>query len=104
MLDKLQLTEYKQAIAESYDLRSHCYDDSDWQLQVCSQPYERIIHRYHNSNWRLQICWQLLTYSQIESEQCILDIGTGTGHLAIGAAKIVEIGRASCRERVLMPV
>ena len=73
MLDKLQLTAYKQAIAESYDLRSHCYDDSDWQLWVCSQ---------------------LLTYSQIESEQCILDIGTGTGHLAIGAAKIVgERGR-----------
>ena len=37
---------------------------------------------------------QLLIYSQIESEQCILDIGTGTGHLAIGAAKIVgERGR-----------
>jgi ubiquinone/menaquinone biosynthesis C-methylase UbiE len=68
MLDKLQLTEYKQAIAESYDRRSHSYDDSDWHLQICSQ---------------------LLTYSQIESEQYVLDIGTGTGHLAIGAARIV---------------
>ena len=73
MLDKLQLTAYKQAIAESYDRRSHSYDDSNWHLQICSQ---------------------LLIYSQIESEQCVLDIGTGTGHLAIGAAKIVgEKGR-----------
>lgn len=68
MSDQLQLTEYKQAIAESYNQRSHGYDDSNWHLQICSQ---------------------LLTYSQIESEQYVLDIGTGTGHLAIGAAKIV---------------
>jgi ubiquinone/menaquinone biosynthesis C-methylase UbiE len=69
MLDRLQLTEYKQAIAESYNQRSHSYDDSDWHLQICSQ---------------------LLIYSQIETEHCVLDIGTGTGHLAIGAAKIVS--------------
>ena len=70
MLDKLQLTEYKQAIAKLYDLRSHTYDDSYWHLQICSQ---------------------LLIYSHIESEQYVLDIGTGTGHLAINAAK--NVGR-----------
>ncbi len=32
MLDKLQLTEYKQAIAESYDLRSHRYEDKACRL------------------------------------------------------------------------
>jgi ubiquinone/menaquinone biosynthesis C-methylase UbiE len=64
----MQLTEYKQAIAESYNQRSHSYDDSNWHPQICSQ---------------------LLIFSQIEPEQRILDIGTGTGHLAIDAAKIV---------------
>ena len=34
----------------------------------------------------------------------VLDAGCGTGALAIIAAARGEIGRASCRERVLMPV
>jgi ubiquinone/menaquinone biosynthesis C-methylase UbiE len=37
----------------------------------------------------LQICRRLLEYSHIGSGQQILDIGTGTGHLAIAAAQIV---------------
>jgi ubiquinone/menaquinone biosynthesis C-methylase UbiE len=69
MFDRLlQLDEYKQAIAESYNLRSESYDRSDWHMQICRQ---------------------LLAYSQISHGQHILDIGTGTGHLAIAAAQLV---------------
>jgi ubiquinone/menaquinone biosynthesis C-methylase UbiE len=69
----LQLNEYKQAIAESYNDRSQTYD---------------------NSNWHPQICHQLLKYARVLPGQHILDIGTGTGHLAIAAAELVgESGR-----------
>lgn len=68
MVNQLELNEYKQGVADSYDRRSQTYDDSDWHVQIC--------HR-------------LLEYSQVRSGQTVLDIGTGTGHLAISAAQIV---------------
>ncbi|HAX77940.1 MAG TPA: methyltransferase [Cyanobacteria bacterium UBA11372] len=68
MVNQLELNDYKQAIAESYDRRSQTYDDSEWHVQIC--------HR-------------LIEYSQVSSGQTVLDIGTGTGHLAIAAAQIV---------------
>jgi ubiquinone/menaquinone biosynthesis C-methylase UbiE len=68
MVSQLELNNYKQAIADSYDRRSQTYD---------------------NSKWHVQICQQLLNYSQVNSGQSVLDIGTGTGHLAIAAAQIV---------------
>jgi SAM-dependent methyltransferase len=36
-----------------------------------------------------QICRRLLEYSQVGAGQTVLDIGTGTGHLAIAVAQIV---------------
>ncbi len=68
MTQQLDLDDYKQRIVDLYNRRSHNYDDSEWHLKIC--------HR-------------LLEYSQIDSEQHILDIGTGTGHLAIASAEIV---------------
>jgi ubiquinone/menaquinone biosynthesis C-methylase UbiE len=68
MLNQLELNNYKQGVADSYDRRSQTYDNSDWHVQIC--------HR-------------LLEYSQVGAGQTVLDIGTGTGHLAIAAAQIV---------------
>lgn len=68
MVNQLELDEYKRGVADSYDRRSQTYDDSDWHVQIC----------HH-----------LLDYSQIRVGQTVLDIGTGTGHLAIAAAQIV---------------
>jgi ubiquinone/menaquinone biosynthesis C-methylase UbiE len=68
MVNQLELNEYKQGVADSYDRRSQTYDNSDWHVQIC--------HR-------------LLEYSQVRTGQTVLDIGTGTGHLVIAAAQIV---------------
>ena len=68
MINQINLSDYKQAIADLYNRRSQTYDDSEWHLQIC--------HR-------------LIEYSLVSSGQHILDIGTGTGHLAIAAAQIV---------------
>lgn len=67
-MNQLELNEYKRAIAHRYDHRSATYDDSQWHVQIC--------HR-------------LLHYLQVRAGQTVLDIGTGTGHLAIAAARIV---------------
>jgi ubiquinone/menaquinone biosynthesis C-methylase UbiE len=68
MVNQLKLNDYKQDVADSYDRRSQTYD---------------------NSEWHVQICRRLLEYSQVSAGQTVLDIGTGTGHLAIAAAQIV---------------
>jgi SAM-dependent methyltransferase len=68
MTNQLDLNDYKQGIADLYNGRSQTYDDSKWHLQIC--------HR-------------LLDYSLVSSQQHVLDIGTGTGHLAIAAARLV---------------
>lgn len=68
MSQQLDLNNYKRRIADLYDRRSQNYDSSE----LC-----------------LNICRRLIEYSQISSQQYILDIGTGTGNLAIASAELV---------------
>ncbi|NDJ21251.1 methyltransferase domain-containing protein [Nostoc sp. B(2019)] len=71
MTKQLDLNDYKQGIADVYNRRSQTYDDSEWHLLICQR---------------------LLEYSLIRSGKHILDIGVGTGHIAIEAARIVGDG------------
>ncbi|MBW4662785.1 MAG: methyltransferase domain-containing protein [Chroococcus sp. CMT-3BRIN-NPC107] len=68
MEKQLELEIYKQEIADLYTGRSQTYD---------------------NSNWHLQIAHRLVEHGQVSSGQYILDIATGTGHVAIFAAQLV---------------
>lgn len=68
MMKPLALDEFKQGIADFYDRRSLTYD---------------------SGKWRVQICEQLLDYSQVRTGQSVLDVGTGTGWLAIASSPIV---------------
>lgn len=68
MTPQLDLNDYKQAIADLYNSRSQTYDDSAWHVQICQR---------------------LLEFAQVSRGQHILDIATGTGHVAIAAAQIV---------------
>lgn len=67
-MEQLDLEIYKQEIADLYTGRSQTYD---------------------NSNWHLQIAHRLVEYGQVSSGQYILDIATGTGHVAISSAQLV---------------
>ncbi len=68
MTNQLDLNNYKQQIADLYNRRSETYD---------------------NSEWHLKICQRLIEYALFCSGQHILDIATGTGHIAIAASQIV---------------
>lgn len=68
MMKSLALDEFKQGIADFYDRRSLTYD---------------------SGKWRVQICERLLDYSQVRTGQSVLDVGTGTGWLAISSSLIV---------------
>ncbi len=68
MEKQIDLKMYKQAIADLYTDRSQTYDNNDWHLQIA--------HR-------------LVEYGQVSSGQYILDIATGTGHVAISSAQLV---------------
>lgn len=68
MNNQPKLDKYKQEIADLYTRRSQTYDSSDWHLQIARR---------------------LVEYGQVSSGQQVLDIATGTGHVAIAAAQIV---------------
>ncbi len=68
MVNPLKLDDYKQGVADFYDRRSQTYDDGEW---------------------RAQICHRLLDYSPVGAGQSVLDIGTGTGCIAIATARTV---------------
>lgn len=64
----MKLNDYKQQLANIYNDRSHNYDESEW--------HRKIAHR-------------LVEYAQISDGQQVLDIATGTGHVAVKVAQIV---------------
>ena len=68
MSNQLELDEYKQHLADRYSHRSRNYDESKWHSQITH-------------------C--LVNHAQISPGQNILDIATGTGHVAIEVAQIV---------------
>ena len=68
MKDKIQLDEFKQQVAALYDRRSQTYDRGDFHPKLANT---------------------LLKYAKIKPGQKILDIATGTGLVAIEAAKMV---------------
>ena len=68
MSNQPELNKYKQEIADLYTRRSQTYDNSDWHLQTARRVVE---------------------YGRVSSGQQILDMATGTGHVAIAAAEIV---------------
>ncbi|MGB3695727.1 MAG: methyltransferase domain-containing protein [Spirulinaceae cyanobacterium] len=67
-MNKIDLHNYKQEIADLYTGRSEKYDSSDWHLNIANR---------------------LVEYGQVKLGQRVLDIATGTGHCAIAAAKLV---------------
>ena len=68
MSNQPELNKYKQEIADLYTRRSQTYDNSDWHLQTARR---------------------LVEYGRVGFGQQILDMATGTGHVAIAAAEIV---------------
>ncbi len=68
MNNKIELDEFKRQVAEIYDRRSQTYDRGNFHPKVANT---------------------LIKYARIKPRQNILDIATGTGLVAIEAAKIV---------------
>ena len=70
MNSQIELNDYKQQIADLYSGRSLNYDNGDWHPQIAQR---------------------LVEYARLNPKQQVLDLATGTGMVAIEAAKIVGI-------------
>ena len=71
MNNSLQLDEFKQQIAAMYDLRQDTYDLGG------------------ENNWHLKLAHHLVEYADIQQGDKVLDLATGTGMVALAAAKLV---------------
>ncbi|MBZ8182647.1 class I SAM-dependent methyltransferase [Oscillatoria salina] len=67
-MNDLKLDNYKQQLAEIYTRRSDNYDESKWHPQITHSLVEK---------------------AQIRPGQAVLDIATGTGHVALEVAQLV---------------
>jgi ubiquinone/menaquinone biosynthesis C-methylase UbiE len=70
-MTETKLDEFKQAIAAIYDRRQKTYD------------------RGGEGNWHYQLACRLVECIELEAGQQVLDLATGTGMVAIEAAKQV---------------
>lgn len=70
-MSKIELDKFKQEIAKIYDLRRDSYDKGG------------------EDNWHFQLARRLVECANLRSGQKILDLATGTGMVAIEAAKQV---------------
>jgi ubiquinone/menaquinone biosynthesis C-methylase UbiE len=69
-MTETKLDEFKQAIAAIYDRRQKTYDQGE-------------------NNWHYQLACRLVECTELEAGQQVLDLATGTGMVAIEAAKQV---------------
>ena len=70
-MSEIQLDEFKQAIAQIYDRRRNTYD------------------RGGKDNWHYKLACRLVECAEIKPGQQVLDLATGTGMVAIEAARQV---------------
>ena len=70
-MTKIELDEFKQTIAEIYDRRRDTYDLGG------------------EDNWHYKLACRLVDYAEVAAGQQVLDLATGTGMVAIEAAKQV---------------
>ena len=70
-MNKIQLDEFKQEIATIYDRRQDSYD------------------RGGEDNWHFKLACTLVEHADLKPGQRVLDLATGTGMVAIEAAKKV---------------
>lgn len=69
----MELDSYKSAIADIYNRRAPVYD-----------------HPSDNTDWHLRICRTLLDGADLKPGQSVLDVATGTGTIALEAARKVS--------------
>lgn len=69
----MELNQYKSGIADIYNARASAYDKVG-----------------DNSDWHRRICLKLLSDADVKVSHWVLDVATGTGTIALEAARIVS--------------